>query len=81
MKILLVEDDTALRGALEELLAREGYEVIKASNVRTAQDAMNSDIDLAAFAQAQGVDQCLVVNYPMMLNSDGYTGLLEKLVK
>ena len=41
----------------------------------------NSDIDLAAFAQAQGVDQCLVVNYPMMLNSDGYTGLLEKLVK
>lgn len=41
----------------------------------------NSDIDLAAFAAAQGVDQCLVVNYPMMLNSDGYTGLLEKLVK
>ena len=47
MKILLVEDDTALRGALEELLDREGYEVIKASNIRTAQDAMNSDIDLA----------------------------------
>ena len=47
MKILLVEDDAALRGALEELLAREGYEVIKTSNVRTAQDAMNSDIDLA----------------------------------
>lgn len=41
----------------------------------------NSDIDLAAFAQSQGVDQCLVINYPMMLNSDGYTGLLEKLVK
>ena len=41
----------------------------------------NSDIDLAAFAAEQGVDQCLVVNYPMMLNSDGYTGLLEKLVK
>ena len=41
----------------------------------------NSDIDLAAFAQSQGVEQCLVVNYPMMLNSDGYTGLLEKLVK
>ena len=40
-----------------------------------------SDIDLAAFAQEQGVDQCLVINYPMMLNSDGYTGLLEKLVK
>ena len=41
----------------------------------------NSDIDLATFAQEQGVDQCLVVNYPMMLNSDGYTGLLERLVK
>ncbi len=41
----------------------------------------NSDIDLAGFAAEQGVDQCLVVNYPMMLNSDGYTGLLEKLVK
>ena len=41
----------------------------------------NSDIDLAAFAEAQGVDHCLVINYPMMLNSDGYTGLLEKLVK
>ena len=40
-----------------------------------------SDIDLAEFAQSQGVDQCLVVNYPMMLNSDGYTSLLEKLVK
>ena len=36
---------------------------------------------LAAFAAEQGVTQCLVVNYPMMLNSDGYTGLLEKLVK
>jgi len=41
----------------------------------------NSDINLAEFAQSQGVEQCLVVNYPMMLNSDGYTGLLEKLVK
>ena len=40
-----------------------------------------SDIDLAAFAAEQGVDQCLIVNYPMMLNSDGYTGLLQKLVK
>lgn len=41
----------------------------------------NSDIDLADFAAAQGVNQCLIVNYPMMLNSDGYTGLLEKLAK
>ena len=46
MKILLVEDDAALRGALEELLCREGYEVIKASNVSLARSAMNSEIDL-----------------------------------
>ena len=62
MKILLVEDDSALRGALEELLAREGYEVIKASNVRTAQDAMNSDIDLAmldvGLLDGDGVSLC-----------------------
>ena len=46
MKILLVEDDSALRGALEELLGREGYEVIKASRVCSAKAEMNSDIDL-----------------------------------
>ena len=34
MKILLVEDDAALRAALEELLHREGYEVKKAANFR-----------------------------------------------
>ena len=62
MKILLVEDDTALRGALEELLDREGYEVIKASNIRTAQDAMKSDIDLAmldvGLPDGDGVSLC-----------------------
>ena len=62
MKILLVEDDAALRGALEELLCREGYEVIKASNVRTAQDAMNSDVDLAmldvGLPDGDGVSLC-----------------------
>ena len=41
----------------------------------------NGDIDLAAFAQAQGVDQCLVVNYPMMLNSQNYVSLLNKLTQ
>lgn len=40
-----------------------------------------SDIDLAAFAQSQGVDQCLVINYPMMLNSENYISLLEKLAQ
>jgi len=43
--------------------------------------AKSNDIDLKAFAESQGVDQCLVINYPMMLNSDNYTSLLEKLAK
>ena len=62
MKILLVEDDTALRGALEELLCREGYEVIKASSVKSAQSAMNTDIDLVmldvGLPDGDGVSLC-----------------------
>ena len=62
MKILLVEDDTALRGALEELLIREGYEVIKAANVRSAVEAMNPEIDLAmldvGLPDGDGVSLC-----------------------
>ena len=62
MKILLVEDDTALRGALEELLCREGYEVIKASNVSLARSAMNSEIDLimldVGLPDGDGVSLC-----------------------
>ena len=62
MKILLVEDDTALRGALEELLTREGYEVFKASNVRAALEAMNPEIDLAmldvGLPDGDGVSLC-----------------------
>ena len=41
----------------------------------------NRDIDLADFAREQGVDQCLIVNYPMMLNSGGYITHLENLTK
>ena len=62
MKILLVEDDTALRGALEELLCREGYEVVKAPNARSAQSAMNSEIDLVmldvGLPDGDGVSLC-----------------------
>lgn len=43
--------------------------------------AGNEDIDLADFARDQGVDQCLIVNYPMMLNSEGYITHLENLTK
>ena len=46
MKILLVEDDSALRSALEELLLREGYEVRKAANFREGRTGLDSTIDL-----------------------------------
>lgn len=62
MKILLVEDDTALRGALEELLCREGYDVIKSSNVSFARSAMNPEIDLVmldvGLPDGDGVSLC-----------------------
>jgi len=62
MKILLVEDDNALRGALEELLGREGYEVIKASSVSSAKAVLNSDIDLVmldvGLPDGDGVSLC-----------------------
>ena len=43
--------------------------------------ALNDDIDLTAFAEEQGISQCLIVNYPMMLGSEGYIGHLENLSK
>ena len=62
MKILLVEDDTALRGALEELLCREGYDVIKSSNVSSARSAMNPELDLVmldvGLPDGDGVSLC-----------------------
>ena len=62
MRILLVEDDAALRSALEELLLREGYEVIKAPNMRFAQEAIKSEIDLAmldvGLPDGDGVSLC-----------------------
>jgi len=62
MKILLVEDDAALRSALEELLLREGYEVTKASNVRSAVETMNTEINLimldVGLPDGDGVSLC-----------------------
>ena len=62
MKILLVEDDTALRGALEELLCREGYDVVKASNVRTAREGLDATADLVildvGLPDGDGVELC-----------------------
>ena len=62
MKILLVEDDTALRGALEELLCREGYDVVKASNVRSARECLDATADLVildvGLTDGDGVELC-----------------------
>ena len=62
MKILLVEDDAALRGALEELLCREGYDVVKASNVRSARAGLDATADLAildvGLPDGDGVELC-----------------------
>lgn len=62
MKILLVEDDSALRSALEELLSREGYGVVKSSNVLSAKAAMSADIDLVmldvGLPDGDGVSLC-----------------------
>ncbi len=46
MKILLVEDDAALALALEELLTREGYQVLRASRDREAADRLTGEVDL-----------------------------------
>lgn len=38
-------------------------------------------LDLAAFAAEQGVDDCIILNYPLMLNNSAYIAWLERLVK
>ena len=62
MKMLLVEDDAALRGALEELLCREGYDVVKVSNVRSAREGLDATADLVildvGLPDGDGVELC-----------------------
>ena len=62
MKILLVEDDAALRAALEELLHRESYEVKKAANFREARSGLDGSIDLVmldvGLPDGDGVNLC-----------------------
>jgi CheY-like chemotaxis protein len=62
MKILLVEDDAALRAALVELLHREGYEVKKAANFREARAGLDGSIDLVmldvGLPDGDGVSLC-----------------------
>lgn len=62
MKILLVEDDRALRDALEELLRRESHTVIKAWNVRSGEAGMEPSVDLVmldvGLPDGDGVSLC-----------------------
>ena len=62
MKILLVEDDTALHTALEELLHREGYDVKKAANFREARSGLDGSIELVmldvGLPDGDGVNLC-----------------------
>lgn len=38
-------------------------------------------LDLRTFAESQGANDCLILNYPMMLNSAAYVTWLERLVQ
>ena len=62
MKILLVEDDTALRAALNELLLREGYEVAQADSIFEAKQLRKDDVHLilldVSLPDGDGVDLC-----------------------
>ena len=42
--LLLVEDDTVLRGGLAELFTREGYRVIEAASVREAKEKLRQEV-------------------------------------
>ena len=38
-------------------------------------------LDLVAFAKEQGVTDCIILNYPMMLTSSAYITWMERLVE
>lgn len=62
MKILLVEDDGALRFALNELLLREGYEVAQADSVCAARGKLSDNVQLVlldvSLPDGDGVSLC-----------------------
>ncbi len=62
MKILLVEDDTALRTALQELLHRENYEVVSAAGAAQALYRLDGTVDLVmldvSLPDGDGVSLC-----------------------
>lgn len=62
MNILLVEDDSALGGALEELLNREGYRVTRADCLREAGKKLDGSVQLVlldvSLPDGDGVGLC-----------------------
>ena len=62
MKILLVEDDSALRQGLTELFIREGYEVARAGSAREARALLPKGADLVVLdvtlPDGDGVSLC-----------------------
>ncbi len=63
MKILVVEDDNALRSGLCELLAREGYEAVPARCAREAETLLSGEISLVlldvSLPDGDGVRLCI----------------------
>ncbi len=62
MHILLIEDDSVLRGGLYELFVREGYLVTQAASVRQAKERLSGAIDLVvldvSLPDGDGVTLC-----------------------
>ncbi len=60
--ILLVEDDTVLRGGLTELFVREGYGVISAASVKEAREKLSGNVKLVVLdvglPDGDGVSLC-----------------------
>ena len=57
------------------------YSKIIAVDPREFNRSDKPGMDLAAFAKEQGVDDCIVLNYPILLNSPYYADWLGRLVK
>lgn len=72
-KILVVEDDSSLRQALEETLKIAGYKVLTASNGREGLNAINEESEIALVVsdiQMQGMDGVSLLNNIQKVRSE-----------